>query len=81
MPNMTITVDYENNCEIWWDAAHASQDAPEAVRPLLRNTCDSVTVTAEECAAVQAWASSLPGWDDPEAASFAPYPLIFSLAS
>ena len=78
LPNMTVTVDYENNCETWWAAARAGGAAPASVRPLLHTSADTVTVSAEECAAIQAWASSLPGWDDGN--SFAPYPLVFNLA-
>lgn len=59
-----IAVDYECNAEPWWDAARAGK-APAVVRPLLSTRGpDEIMVSRDEAAAVLAWASSLPGWDD-----------------
>lgn len=58
-----IRVDLENNSEVWWAAARASK-APAA-------EVDEPTAWS-----ILAWASALPGWDEPTAPAFAPHPLV-----
>lgn len=67
-----ISVDYENNAEIWWDAAREDQahhaippTIASLVKPLLEvGGVDSITVSDAEAARIVLWAKSLPGWSD-----------------
>lgn len=77
---LRIHVDYENNSRTWWDAARKSKTAPPCMRPLL-GTADSVICNQDEGAAAMAWAAGLPGWDDDDAPSYAPHPLVVGEAS
>lgn len=62
-----ITVDYEHNCEVWWNAARADNDTmracPRSCRALLGSP-DEVQVSDEDAEEFRAWASKLPGWDE-----------------
>lgn len=64
----TITVDYEHNCETWWDAAHdeITGNPPPPCGDcihLLREK-DTVQVLNDDAAVFLTWAAQLPGWDE-----------------
>ncbi len=60
-----IALNPERVASIWWDAAKARFDAPPALRPMLDPfAAEELYVTAEEGAAILAWAARLPDWDE-----------------
>jgi hypothetical protein len=66
-----IVVDQENSAEEWWDAAReAVADATDAVADLFARIDAAagdpagVCCRSQDAAALVAWASELPGWDD-----------------
>lgn len=61
----TITVDYEHNCEKWWDAAReeAKGNPPSACVGLL-DSVDTLTVTAEDAKEFLEWAAKIPGFNE-----------------
>ena len=64
---MTIRVDYEHNCETWWDAARdeAKGNPPSACVGLVADFgCDSLECSDEDAAEFIAWAEQLPGWSE-----------------
>lgn len=80
-----IVVDQENSADAWWDAAReAVSDASDAVADLFERIDAAagdpagVCCRSEDAAALVAWASELPGWDDgPE---YAMHPLLVQVA-
>ena len=60
-----IAVDYEHNCETWWDAARAEAkgNPPPACVGLLGEV-NSLTCTEEDAAEFLGWAARLGGWDE-----------------
>ena len=61
----TIVVDYEHNCETWWDAARleATGNPPSACVGLL-NDVNTVTVSSEDATEFIDWAKQIPGWSE-----------------
>lgn len=61
----TITVDYEHNCERWWDAARAEAkgNPPSACVGLL-DTTNSLTVPDADAAEFISWSSEIDGWNE-----------------
>ena len=65
----TISVDYEHNCEDWWDAARHVQSTaggcPKKCLTLLNpGGQSSVRVSTEIAAEFVAWAEQVHGWDE-----------------
>jgi len=64
----TIRVDYEHNCETWWDAAReeAKGNPPSACVGLVADMVgtDEIRCSDEDAAEFLAWAAQLPGWDE-----------------
>lgn len=69
-----ISVDWENNAELWWDAARDAPDAPAAINKLSERYDHDVYVPRSEVDAILAWGAKLPGWGDGPA--YAPHPII-----
>lgn len=65
MANTTITVDFEHNCETWWDNARAvaKGNPPPACVGLL-DSVNTLTVPSEDAAEFIDWASKIDGWDE-----------------
>jgi len=61
----TIAVDYEHNCETWWDAARieAKGNPPSACVGLIWDV-DTLTVPDEDAAEFLLWAEKIDGWDE-----------------
>lgn len=62
---ITITVDFEHNCETWWVAARAEArgNPPSACIGLLESV-NTLTVSEEDAAEFVAWAKAIPGWSE-----------------
>jgi hypothetical protein len=64
-PSWRITLNPERMASIWWDAAKTRFDAPPALKPMLDPfAAVELDVTPEDGAAILAWASRLPDWDE-----------------
>ena len=61
----TIKVDYEHNCETWWDNAReeAKHNPPEACVGLL-DSVNEISVDDEDANAFMAWAEQIDGWNE-----------------
>jgi hypothetical protein len=61
----TIAVDYEHNCETWWDAARieAKGNPPSACVGLLDGV-NTLTVSDEDAAEFLDWAKQIDGWEE-----------------
>jgi hypothetical protein len=59
---VSIQVDYSNNAELWWDAAHASADCPAELRGIVHDHAAETEVPADRAPHLRAWCESLPGW-------------------
>ena len=61
----TITVDYEHNCETWWDAARreARGNPPTACVGLL-GSGETITVSDEDAQEFLEWAEKVDGWSE-----------------
>ena len=61
----TITVNYSNNCEIWWNAARleAKGSPPPACVGLLDDVF-ALVASDEDTAEFLAWAESIPGYSE-----------------
>ena len=75
-----IAVDYENNAETWWDAAHDTKVTPDNLAQIhiaqRFESAEAVTVSAEEADAFRKWAATLPGWES--GMVHAPHPFTFN---
>ncbi len=64
--HIEISVDYEHNCETWWDAAR-EQSAPlppDAAADMVSGGADCAVLTKKQTDAFIAWAEQFPGWDE-----------------
>jgi len=63
-----IDVDYEHNCETWWDGARenvAEGNPPPACIGLVETFgVDSIECSDEDAEKFIAWASGIFGWDE-----------------
>jgi hypothetical protein len=82
----TISIDFENNAETFWDAVKESLPAAP-LGPAARKVVvalagvggpDDLEVADEVADEVEAWFSTLPGWADPDAPAYADRPVIIS---
>ena len=69
---MVVTVDEENNAEIWWDAAEADKTTPASFARL-QGSQSMIVLSKSDAVEFVVWAMSLPGWND--GPSYAPHPL------
>jgi hypothetical protein len=82
MAMTTITVDYENNGEIWWSAVRRTaagglaREVPAAVSVLLDGS-DEVTVSVLAAVRARRWCEAQPGWYG--GTNGAPHPLHFTV--
>lgn len=61
----TITVDYEHNCETWWDGARTeAKGNPPAACVGLLDSVDTLCVSDEDAAEFVAWSAKIDGWDE-----------------
>lgn len=70
-----VITDYENNADGFWDDVHKLQAEGNELAKLLEP--DDIVVTDEEATQIKELVEGLDGWHDPQAAEFAPHPLIF----
>lgn len=59
-----VQVDHSKSGSPWWVSAKADVGVPSAVLPLIRSGEDYALVARDEADAIEAWAASLPGWQD-----------------
>lgn len=61
----TISVDYEHNCETWWDnARNEARGNPPTTCVGLLDSCDTLTVSDEDADEFIAWAKEIDGWSE-----------------
>lgn len=71
----TVRIDWENNSEVWWDAARAASDCPAELHALIYGLCATeVEVESARLPALLAWCASFPGWSD--GPQYARHPLM-----
>jgi hypothetical protein len=60
-----LVVDYEHNCETWWDAAReeAKGNPPASCVGILDWT-NEIECSEEDLGEFLAWAEQIPGWDE-----------------
>lgn len=69
-----VMIDYENNAETWWDnGGRELWDRWE----YKKDKYNYLNLTEEEAKSFFKTASSIEGWDDPEAPAYARFPLLF----
>lgn len=71
-----LVVDWENNADTWWEAAHESDTAPAFAAEWIHSTPRTgLEVTKAQADEFRGWAASLPGWSDGPA--YARHPVLF----